>query len=122
MNQQYQQKYAEQLRIKSLKHLASDALLDAGLAGRPRTIDNVVKLWMLVAESLDLRCVAEQGLFSDCRGRFWNVISAYLAEQGWPRRKLEALRCAEPWRNGGVLEELGETPETLDKLLGATKS
>jgi hypothetical protein len=98
----------ERNRIISLtKSLSGDDLLTAGLNGRPKSPENVAKLWCAATRALCGGMKITPVFALNDMQRFWGAVYDYLKKQKWSEEKLSQLEQARPWSSGSVLDELG---------------
>ena len=103
----------ERNRIISLtKSLSGDDLLTAGLNGRPKSPENVAKLWCAATRALCAGMKVTPIFALNDMQRFWGAVYDYLKKQKWSEEKLSQLEQACPWWTGSVLDELGYEEST----------
>ncbi len=100
-----EQKTQEELRSEMLSREAlrlvrtektGDDLLDFALDGRSRTVENIVKLWQIVARSYSASMSLQAGSVKDGWGRYWDFCSEFLIDSGWTAEQLRELRYPTP--------------------------
>jgi hypothetical protein len=84
--------FQESRRIIELEGQGPEDLLSAGLSGRERSIENVVKLWKLVFRTYQATMSLPAGRCKDDWTPYWNVCSEFLQQAGWSAEQLEELR------------------------------
>ena len=103
----------ERNRIISLtKSLSGDDLLTAGRNGRPKSPENVAKLWCAATRALCAGMKVTPIFALNDMQRFWGAVYDYLKKQKWSEEKLSQLEQACPWWTGSVLDELGYEEST----------
>jgi hypothetical protein len=94
--------------LKVSREASEETLLDEALAGRPKDIDTVCRLFKFVRDSFGPEVGPRPELDSEVTKKFWKAISSYLSDDaGLDEKEMQKIR--EPYRKSGrVLEEFKE--------------
>jgi hypothetical protein len=67
-------------------------LIEAGLDGRAKTAENVIKLWRMVSRAFQATLSLDPGQCRSGGTVYWNEIAAFLRTEGYSDEQLAALR------------------------------
>jgi hypothetical protein len=96
----------EALRLIRLESVGYNLLEDA-LDGREKSVENIVKLWRLVASSYQASMSLPAGRVKDGWTRYWELCSEFLVDAGWTAEQLRHLRYPPPVKGPDVIDDLG---------------
>ena len=94
--------------LKISREASQENLLDEALAGRPKDINTVCRLYRFVRDSFGSEiCLNRPELGSEVTRKFWLAISKFLEDAGLDKSEIEKIR--DPYKKAGcVLDEFKE--------------
>lgn len=96
--------------LKIAREAAQESLLDEALAGRPKDVNTLCRLYKFVRDSFgpaESPYPRNPALGSETTKKYWLVVSAFLESAGLDQKEIEKVR--DPYKNAGcVLDEFKE--------------
>ncbi len=95
--------FDESLRLIHLSRQGGEDILGEALNGREKNVENVSKLWKLVALAFSAGMSLPAGRCQPGWDVYWNAVSEYLRSKGWSDQQLRELKNPAPYTGPSTL-------------------